>query len=57
MTCEHNWRYSDGKNGSAPHDDGGPGDGRHVVDVHCSKCKKHGVEIYTFEGLEEEESE
>ena len=57
MTCEHNWRYSDGKNGSAPHDDGGPGDGRHVVDVHCSKCKKHGVEIYTFEGFEEEESE
>ena len=54
MTCEHNWRYSDGKNGSAPHDDG---DGRHVVVMHCSKCKKYGVEIYTFEGFEEEESE
>ena len=60
MTCEHNWR---GKNWSAPHDDGA-GDGktlnqirktkgRHVVDMHCSKCKKHGVEIYTFEGFEE----
>ena len=65
MTCDHNWWYSAPGGGPAPHDDGGPGDGktlkqirktkgRHVVDVHCSKCKKHGVEIYTFEGFEEE---
>ena len=54
MTCEHNWRYSDGKNGSAPYTDDS---GRHVVDLHCSKCKKQGVEIYTLEEFEEYESE
>ena len=51
MKHEHDWCYTDGKNGSAPYSDD---DDRHVVDVHCSKCKKTGVEVYTFEGFEEE---
>ena len=50
MTCDHDWCYLDGKSGSAPYSDDAD---RHVVDVHCTKCNKTGVEIYTFEGFEE----
>ena len=53
MTCNHDWCYSDGKRGSAPYDDGYSHGGTHVVDLHCKKCDKTGVEIYTFEGFEE----
>lgn len=54
MNCNHDWCYSDGKLGSAPYSDEND---RHVVDMKCTKCDKTGVEIYTFEGFEEDEDE
>ena len=54
MKCNHNWRYVDGKTGSAPYSDD---DDRHVIDMYCTKCEKIGVEVYTFEGFEEEDEE
>ena len=46
----HVWEYSNDPYGTAPYDDGNE---RHIVDIECKECGQQGIEVYTFDGIEE----
>jgi hypothetical protein len=50
----HAWEYSSDPYGTAPYPVAvKDGNERHIVDIECKECGQQGIEVYTFNGIEE----